>query len=416
MIITALENESINNSLKEIYKDKVYIYDFSQKEDVISFIEKYTRENNDNDITLITKEGLSGNINSKDYLKQIKNISSDIRIIYILKELEDDMKVFLFSLDILDIIVGSYINMEEIKEILDSNNKIVYKHSNNCENLSVHEEAVKYVEKSIVLKKEIFAIYGTSGAGKSFFSTILAKKLSKKLNINVALLDMDTQNPSIDILSNVDGNSNVLSQVVESVDKRSEISDIISKYMIKDKNNKNLSYMTSNVSLFECQNKLSNKYYSKIYSSISQKYDYAIIDLPSSPFLDVVSYTLMQATKIFFVINANYVSIRQALKYLNLITKLWNIDTSQIGIIVNKYKKNSLDALQIQNLMPEYKIICTLNYDDNLEAYINGSTSNYKVDLDMDKILKWLNIDKKDNKISKPEIFKYKLLRGKEGV
>ena len=416
MIITALANEGVNDTLKEIYSDDVYLYDFSTKEDTISFIKKCVNEDDKNNITLITRENLNGSLDNREYLKSIRNISENIRVIYILNELDNDTKVFLFSIGVLDIIVGNSINIDEIKEILNSNNKIIYKHSNDYNNLSVNEEAVKYVEKSIVLKKELFAVYGTSGAGKSFFSSILAKKLSKDLNINVALLDMDVENPSIDILSNVEGNTNVLSEVVDNVDKRNEISDIISKYMIKDRDNKNLSYMTSNVSLFECQNKLSSKYYSKIYSSVSQKYDYAIIDLPSSPFLDVVSYTLSQATKIFFVINANYVSIRQAIKYLNLLTKLWNVDSSEIGIIVNKCKKNSLDALQIQNLIPEYKVLCTINYDDNLEAYINGASSNIKVDLNMSKILKWLNIDKEENKFKKTEMFKYNFFKRKEGI
>lgn len=409
MIVTALDNTNIKEILDKKYGNLVYLYDFSTKEDVLEFLQKYvsSKLKESEEIILITKDELSGTISSRDYIVRLKEIYNDIRIIYITNNLEDDFKGFLFSNDVFDIIIGKVFEVEELFKIIDSKEKIVYKCDSKEKKEFLKEDSLNYVTNSIVIPKQLFAVYGTSGAGKSTFSLILARKLSEKLNINVALLDMDIQNPSIDILVNSDESSNNLSNIVDDVDKRKEISDIISKYMIQDSKNKKLSYMTNNVSLFECQNKLSSKYYEKIYSSVSQKYDYSIIDLPSSPFLDIVPYTLVQATKIFFVINANYVSIRQAVKYLDLITKLWNIDCSQIGIIINKYKKNSLDAVQIQGLLPQYKVLGVLNYDENLESYINGASTNLKLDFNVDKILSWLNINKKESKIqfSKYNIF-----------
>ena len=346
MIITALGNEEINNKLKDIYKDKVYLYDLYYREDVISFLKKnsYDSEETLNKWIIITKENLEGDMNFKEYIEKIREISKDIRIICFVEILNDENKTFLFSKDIFDIIEGNLIKIDKIESVINSDKKVIYKE--NIGNKEIKKSKLDN-ENSIVISKELFAVYGTSGSGKSFFSSLIAKKISEKLNINVALLDMDIQNPNLDILVNAEGDSNLLSQIVEDVDKRGEISDIITKYLIKDKKNKNLSYMTSNVSLFECQNKLSNKYYEKIYSSVNQNYDYTIVDLPSAPFLDVVSYTLTNSTKIFFVINANYISIRQAIKYLDLITKLWNVPSEKIALIINKCKKNSLSISQI---------------------------------------------------------------------
>lgn len=411
MIITALGNEEINSKLKQIYKENIYLYDISTKENMIEFLEKNKEKENiefQEELTIITKSNLFGEIDDNIYISKIRKLYPYSKIIYIIDKLSDEYKTFLFSNDIFDIIEGNIISIEKITELIKSDKKIIYKESDSISNLQVKEAAIQYENESIVIPKELFAIYGTSGSGKSLFSTLLAKKLSAKLNINVALLDLDIQNPSIDILVNSSGDSNLLSHIVEDVDKRNEISDIISKYMVRDKENKNLHYMTNNVSLFECQNKLSDKYYQKIYSSVGQKYDYSIIDLPSSPFLDVVSYTLINATKIFFVINANYVSIRQAIKYLDLITKLWNVSKDRIAIVINKVKKNSLDISQIQNLMPEYNIVCDINYDENLEAYVNGMISDIKLDINVDKIFNWLNIYKKNKKI---ENFKSNILR-----
>lgn len=385
MIITALFNDIIHKEIKKYYNENVYLYDFQSREDLVDYINiNFDKISKENDI-LITKEDLIGDISFEEY---INIISNKFRVILIVNKLDEEKKKFLFSNSIFDIIEGNVVDIVKIKEIIESKEKVIYKQSNSSN--AKNDNCI--TNNSIIVPKEIIAVYGTSGAGKSFLSTIISQKLSSLLSINIALLDMDIQNPSIDILVNAQGDSNMLSKAVDSVDKRNDISDIIAKYLIKDKLNKNLSYLTSNVSLFECQNKLSNNYYEKIYSSVSKNYDYMFIDLASSPFLDVVSYSLKNSTKILFVLNANYISIRQAIKYLNLINKLWNIPKSKIAIIVNKYKKSSLDISQVQNLIPDYDIVGIVDYNNLVESYINGEIDSIDINLNLDKVLEWLNI------------------------
>lgn len=240
--------------------------------------------------------------------------------------------------------------------------------------------------------KELIAIYGTSGSGKSFVSSILSKEFARNLNIGVSLLDMDVENPSIDIFNSLDYNINGLDKIVEDVDKNVEIEKFMDKYMIKDSKNKKLWYMTNNVNIFDIKNKLSNKYYEKIYDSIKIKSDYTLIDLPASPFLDVVPYTLLCASKIFFVVNPNYVSIRQAVKYLELLNTVWDIPKERINIVVNKYQKNSLDRLQIKSLLDGYKLVLNIPYLDNIDSYINGAISSIDVNLNYKEVYKALNI------------------------
>jgi len=207
------------------------------------------------------------------------------------------------------------------------------------------------------------------------------------------MLDMDIQNPSIDIYNNLNGAGNILSQIIEDIDNKRDINNMVDKYMYKDKNNKNLWYMTNNSSIFECQNKLNNDYYEKIYFSNINKYDYVIVDLPSSPFIDVVRYTLSFSSAIFFVVNPNYISLRQAIKYLELMTKLWEISRNNIFIIINKRQKNSLDISQISNLLDGYKIVSILDFEFNIEGYINGAISNMYSKLDEEKIIKSLGVN-----------------------
>ena len=383
-ILVALNNSIIKEIIDKEFKGNVYKYDIDLKESVIEFL-----SNTEEDYVVITRDNLNGNIDNKLYIKQMRLANSKIKIIYLVKELTSSYKEFLFANEVFNIFEGEKVNIEEIIKCIKEEKNIVYKVDNK---FSLNEAAVKYVTKANVLSKEMIAIYGTSGSGKSIISSILAKKISKDFDIKIALLDMDIQNPSLDIINNIDEKNASLSQIVESVDNSKEINNIIDKYMIKDSKNKNLWYITNNCSLFDCQNKLSNKYYEKLYASIYNKCDMAFIDLPTSPFLDVVQYTLNIATKIFFVINANYMSIRQAMKYIDLITKLWDIDNSNIYIIVNKMQKDSLDLKQIKSLLYGYKIITVFDYYKEIEGYINGGILDLDINVNLSTLYKTLGL------------------------
>ena len=71
-----------------------------------------------------------------------------------------------------------------------------------------------------------------------------------------------------------------------------------------------------------------------MYAEAEKNYDEIIIDLPSAPFLDVVPFSLMQADKILFVVNPNFISIRQAVKYIDLMVNVWQIDKEKIYLII----------------------------------------------------------------------------------
>lgn len=393
-ILVALNNDKIFKLVKKEFNkesNEVYRYDIDTKENVIEFLSK-----NRDEYTVLTREDLAGSVDNKLYIKQMRAANPNVTIIYFVNSLNREYKEFLFANEVFNIFEGGDIDINKVLLSIKEDKKVVYEKSN------INEAAQKYEYNPnvSVIKKEIIAIYGTSGSGKSIISSLLAKRISKDFNIKVALLDMDIEDPSIDIINNIDEKDVSLSQIVESVDNQNEINNIIEKYMIKDAKNKNLWYITNNCSLFECQNKLSNKYYEKIYSSLYKKCDYTIIDLPSSPFLDVVPYTLNIATKIFFVINANYMSIRQAIKYINLITKLWDNDNGKIYLIVNKMQRDSLEIKQIESLLSGYKIVSVLDYSKDIEGYINGGIYDLNVDFNLSKLYEKLGLVTKPKKES----------------
>ena len=133
-----------------------------------------------------------------------------------------------------------------------------------------------------------------------------------------------------------------------------------------------LSFITNNSSIYECQNGFNIKHYENIYEIASQKYDVIVADIVSNVFLDVTYYNLKNADVVMFVINPNYISIRQAVKYLELIINVWNIDKNKIKLIMNKVTKNSLSQEQVEALLGEYKVCMQVEYDNNLENVING--------------------------------------------
>lgn len=374
-IVVALKNEFIFERLKEKYKEKIYKFDFNTKEELIEFISKSKEE-----YIVITKDTLDGKIDSKMYIKQLKIVNKNIKIIYIVENLNSEYKQFLFANEVFNILEMNNLDENVIYEAIEEDKNIVYKEK------IIKENNSKARIKNNILAKRKIAVYGTSGSGKSFVSSILSKHISKDLGVSLALLDMDIQNPSIDIFNNINSNNDALSNIIDELDKKKNIDNVIEKFMINDKDNKKLWYMTNNASIFDIQNKFSNKYYEMIYNNISKKFDYTVIDLPSSPFLDVVYYTLFSCDNIFFVINPNYASIRQAIKYLDLLNKLWNIPKEKIKIIVNKMQKNSLENIQIENILDGYEIVLNIPYVKEVDSYINGAISNITLNLDTNKV------------------------------
>lgn len=403
-IIVALDNPWGFSKITEAYGKDVYPFDIATKEETIELLAKESEVD-----VLITRDQLEGTLDFKLYAKQLRLANPNCKIIYVVASLNDTYKEFLFANEIFSILEEKTLTMENIVHCMQEDKMVIYQNQE-PQMLSVKEAAAAYEIPVAhqVLPKQFIAIYGTSGAGKSFVASQIAKHITKDYPISVALLDMDIQNPAIDIYNNIEEHPNGLSQLVDEVDKQKEINDLMDQYLMKDKTHKKLWYMTNNTSLFDCQNKLCGRYYEKIYQSIHMNYDYAIVDLPASPFLDVVPYTLTKATTIYFVVNPNYISIRQAVKYLDLLTKLWDIPSNRIHIVTNKIGKDSLAEVQIESLLYGYNQVLTIPYLEQMDGYINGAKENMEIDHDFRKIYVSLGIEQ--NHFTKKKLKKNRIL------
>lgn len=373
-ILVAMNNSSLIEQLKKCGKYDVYNYDIDTKENVIEYLNKYSAD------VLVTKDNLEGQLSSEEYIKKIREVNKNIKIILCVNELNELYKGFLLSNNVFDIIETVEVKFMDILSMIDSkNNMIILKDNNKLEKRKVDN-------KFNILTKQKICVFGTSGSGKSFFSSILAQITSKKLKLNTILVDMDIQNAAIDIYNDLTNSGNNLEYVMEEIDRGSFNLSMLQDIITKGKKNGKLSFITNNMGIYECQNKLSKDYYDKLYNETEKEYDILILDMPNAPFLDVVPFSLTKADKIFFVLNPNFISLRQAIKYLDLLTNIWKIPKDRIYIVVNKIKKESLDVKQINAILKDYDICMKIEDNNDVEAIINGLK---ELDVDM--------VDKEDN-------------------
>ncbi len=382
-ILIALDNINIKSELDNIYKDRVYNHDITTMENVIEFLEKRQES-----YIVITKDNLLGKMNKKIYIKKIKDINSNNKVILIVDKLTKEYKEFLFAHEIFNIIEGESIDIKNICSLVDNDNKVIYvAPSNNTyltENIKVRNNCIK---------PYLIAIYGTNGAGKSTISSIIAKNISKIINKKLVLVDMNFQNPSIDIINNVYCSNDLILEIIDKYKNEKNNIKLLEDNLIKDSKYSNLYYLT-NISNINTNIKgISKDYYKRIYKDIKQMASYTIVDLPSDSFLDIVPYTLNISDLIVFVINPNYISLRQACKLLNILESIWHINKSKICIIINKFTDESLDKNQIKSIFKKYEIIGNIRYLNILEEYLNGAKSDININLNLNRLYDILKID-----------------------
>lgn len=125
-ILIAMGNNALLEKIKRCGKYTVHSYDIDTKEEVIEYLKKY-----DVDV-LITKDFLNGNLTKEDYVKNIRALNQNVKIILCVEELDEIYRGFLFSNNVFDVIEGTEANFSDIFNMIDSvKNTIVLKNNNN---------------------------------------------------------------------------------------------------------------------------------------------------------------------------------------------------------------------------------------------------------------------------------------------
>ena len=347
-ILVALDNNEIKEKLNIKYGNKVYNYDFSYKEDVIEYLKRYS-----DDYIILTRLDLPGNISYKEYILSLKKLSNKSKIVIILNKLNIDDKKFLYANEIFNIIEGNEIDIDVIYNQIETEDKVVYK--------------TIYKKPNENNTRRSIAVLGTNGAGKSFVSYLIANSIAKYTKKDVALISMDSKNSCQEILGNINCIDYETSEYINEISKNEEN---IEKYVNQSNYYKNLWYIISKNNYNQKNN--NNINIKKFIENLENKYNYVVFDTSTCYLNTDVSQLIDWVDEIFFVINPNYISLKQAKFLLDFLSNSLNVKNNKIKIVVNKIGEFSLDIRQIKSILKLDNKIMNIKYLKMVEGYING--------------------------------------------
>lgn len=347
-ILVALDNNEIKEKLNIKYGNKVYNYDFSYKEDVIEYLKRYS-----DDYIILTRLDLPGNISYKEYILSLKKLSNKSKIVIILNKLNIDDRKFLYANEIFNIIEGNEIDIDVIYNQIETEDKVVYK--------------TIYKKPNENNTRRSIAVLGTNGAGKSFVSYLIANSIAKYTKKDVALISMDSKNSCQEILGNINCIDYETSEYINEISKNEEN---VEKYVNQSNYYKNLWYIISKNNYNQKNN--NNINIKKFIENLENKYNYVVFDTSTYYLNTDVSQLINWVDEIFFVINPNYISLKQAKFLLDFLSNSLNVKNNKIKIVVNKIGEFSLDIRQIKSILKLDNKILNIKYLKMVEGYING--------------------------------------------
>ena len=347
-ILVALDNKEIKEKLNIKYGNKVYNYDFSYKEDVIEYLKRYS-----DDYIILTRLDLPGNISYKEYILSLKNLSNNSKIVIILNKLNIDDRKFLYANEIFNIIEGNEIDIDVIYNQIETEDKVVYK--------------TIYKKPNENNTRRSIAVLGTNGAGKSFVSYLIANSIAKYTKKDVALISMDSKNSCQEILGNINCIDYETSEYINEISKNEEN---VEKYVNQSNYYKKLWYIISKNNYNQKNN--NNINIKKFIENLENKYNYVVFDTSTCYLNTDVSQLIDWVDEIIFVINPNYISLKQAKFLLDFLSNSLNVKNNKIKIVVNKIGEFSLDIRQIKSILKLDNKIMNIKYLKMVEGYING--------------------------------------------
>lgn len=382
-VITAVGNNSIGEFINS--EEIEMIEDIPYQEGVLEIIKR-----NFFDVLILSDE-LQGDFDKYIFIDKIKEIDSKLKIIAIISKEDENYKSFLYSKGIFNIFIDGKDSVDDLRNAINNNqgkaSKSVFKQRNVLDVSNCKDEIKTSLKGDIVpkfQKQQVITIAGTSSSGKSVIAVQMALILAKYGQGKVLLMDLDTENACINQILGIkrepenpeyilplDKNSSI-NYMVHAIDKRSFDVNIFEKYLIKSKKFSNLDILSGNKSLYISKNILNFEYYTKILECAKSLYDFIIIDSSSNVFLDSMQFSLINANKVFFLTEGNYISLERGYRLLNEIFPAWGISNKKIRILVNKYSKSSLDKMIIEEMLGKGSISGYISFSEEFMETINN--------------------------------------------
>ncbi len=443
-IITALQNEKVNEKLSQQENIKIMVNDIQYQEGIIEVLEI----NSDIDFILIS-ELLPGQMKIEELIEKIKKINEKIKIIIILENKKEELENYLLAKGKIIIFYNNKITIEELintiqektnQEILEEEIKEIKKMINKETNYDkesikkqekyfLSERENKKIEKEIeeefkskktiyrlkqLIKKQeknkigqIILIMGLRGSGKTIFTINLAHQLKNK---KVLIIERNSKNSDIYFLINgkeeikkmkknrikntnyfIDYENNQKSNEIEN---RSKQTIVYNKIKITSVNN--------NTKIF--YENTENKSQIEIIKEIKkwkEEYNVILIDIEEEE-ENNFSMLIEEIDKIIFITEANILQIKKAKKYLEKTMQKYKIEKEKINFVFNKVTSETLSFNVLKKILDNYNILGKVNDIKNCNLLVNHNMKeiylNKKIKKQYEKIgieiLKDKNIEK----------------------
>ncbi len=364
-IITALGKEDINIELKKEKNFEIISGDIQYKEGILEVL-----ENNQDIDFIILNSLLSGNIDIKELINKINDISRKIKIIIFLEKTDDELEKYLFENkiykifynnevginDLINIINNDQLNNEELKQEIEKLKELLLKKENNIDKNITN----KNIQKENNLQKKqgkIICILGTSGVGKSIISVNLAKANIYSKN-KILIIDFDLINNSINTILGV-GKSNI--KIEENKELKYQKNKII-------KINKKIDLL-----IFAEQN-IHN--FIPLLNELIKIYNYIFIDTNSTELIEINIEIINVSDLILFISDTNLLEINKSIKLLDKYINKFKINKNCFNIIFNKYNSESINIKLLKNIFSEFNILGYLKYNEKYNKLINKNNKN----------------------------------------
>lgn len=401
-IVTAMGNDILNNELKKYSKYDLISNDLFCQDMLVTCLSKCEVD------TIIISGLLQGQWDLEEFVLKIRKENSSARIIIVIDEIDNALRKVLEKSNVLDIFLDSSVEVQDIVDAIDREDPIIKKYEMVSEDIEKYnvtdnvielqksnpkkvsdfekkekaEKDVPVVLEKMVQKQEVIAISGIPGAGKSTFAVNFCKVLSEKSASKILLIDLDTLNGNIDEILQIDKVPKNI-EICLDADKKSGI-NYVSELIMKNRFNSNVfdelvvnvggfDVLTGNTSLHYCQNVLNSDCYNELLRCAKEKYDFIIIDTSSNMFLDSTKWALSMATRILFITESNFLSLKKMNQFINIITKTWGVWKQKIEIIVNKKSKTSIEDEVIVEAMDGMKIVGEIKFNEESNANSYGN-------------------------------------------
>lgn len=312
-ILTAINNDEINQKLNEIENINVVFKDIKYKEGILEILEKTK-----NIEYIFLKEDLNGQIKINKLINKIKNKNNKIKIIIILNK------------------------KEKIKEKYLNKNKIKY----------IYLKQLKISKMLDIIKKEnkIIAILGNEGTGKTITTLILSEILRK--NKKILIIEDNIKNNSIINYYKINNKK-------------------VNKETIKIKNN----LFIFNIKIFLVKNKKNRIKIIEKLNKIRNNFDYIFIDTQNinsySIYKEIIDKNILILNPDIIEINKIKNKIFK-IKNIKIILNNYNENSINKKIIENIFK-NKIKVIEKIKNNKRYNLI--INNNLNIK-YLDKKTKN----------------------------------------